>query len=296
MFTKTVLLEKAKTITVCTILFLGCITLLACESSAADWQEDNEVRTELVRVLELQLGVAASLGRSDLTATLEKAIANVQFASEAELEPAAGAIGEIKNYGDSLQRLDSSIQNALAAGEDQSLETSSFVATTSVPPVSLSPPEYYDGSILGIHCLLPDASSGVRNNTEVVLLAKSTLGAAKVFWAGMEVVCGLDLTAIVSVGVASVVCIAAAASVGLAEEVVDGLLMCDATVDEAHLDAAFNRAEDNFILGTHIHDDLDTHDTDIKELLFEIAANQREIIKLLKTPQGNRPGWNTEGY
>ena len=74
------------------------------------------------------------------------------------------------------------------------------------------------------------------------------------------------------------------------------LLRCDATVDEAHLDAAFNRAEDNFLLGTHIHDDLATHDTDIKSLLSEIAANQREIIKLLKTPQGKRPGWNVDGY
>lgn len=296
MFTKTVLLEKAKTITVSTILFLGCITMLACESSAANVEEDSEVRTALVRVLELQLGVAASLGRSDLTATLKKAIANVQYVSEAELEPVADAIGEIQNYGDSLQRLDLSIQNAVGAGEDQSLGTSSFGATTGVPPVSLSPPEYFDGGIIGIHCILPDASNGVRNNTEVVLDAKLALGVAKAAWAGAEVACGLDVVALASGGLGTAGCAVLAVAVAAAEEIVDAFLRCDATVDEAHLDAAFNRAEDNFNLGTHIHDDLDTHGTDIKELLFEIAANQREIIKLLKTPQGNRPGWNKEGY
>lgn len=296
MFTKTVLLENVKTITVSAILFLGSIMLLACDSSASGLQDDSEVRTELLRVLELQKGVAVSLGRSDLTATLDKAIENVQFASEAELEPAVGVIGEIKNYGDSLLRLDSSIQNAISAGESHSLETSSVIATAHLSPVSLSPPEYFDGGIIGVHCILPDASNGVRNNTEILLDARLALGAAKVVWSGMEVVCGLDLTAIASVGVVSGVCIAAAAAVGLAEEVVDAFERCDATVDEAHLDGAFNRAEDNFNLGLHIHDDLDTHDTDIKDLLSEIAANQREIIKLLKTPQGKRPGWNVDGY
>lgn len=38
------------------------------------------------------------------------------------------------------------------------------------------------------------------------------------------------------------------------------------------------------------------HDADIKALLANILANQAEIIKLLKTPEGRRPGWNKEGY
>ena len=76
----------------------------------------------------------------------------------------------------------------------------------------------------------------------------------------------------------------------------EAFLRCDATVDEAHLDAAFFRAEDNFDLGNHIHDNLETHDSDIKALLGQIIANQMEIIKLLKTPEGRRPGWNTDGY
>ncbi len=45
---------------------------------------------------------------------------------------------------------------------------------------------------------------------------------------------------------------------------------------------------------------LETHDSDIKRLLEQTATrivlNQAEIIKLLKTPEGRRPGWGKEGY
>ena len=82
----------------------------------------------------------------------------------------------------------------------------------------------------------------------------------------------------------------------------DGFERCDATVDEAHLDAAFGRAEDNFNLGTLIHEDLATHDADIKSLLANIQAGidassekldillarQLEVVRLLLTPQGRR--------
>ncbi|MFA6956239.1 MAG: hypothetical protein WC538_10245 [Thermoanaerobaculia bacterium] len=45
---------------------------------------------------------------------------------------------------------------------------------------------------------------------------------------------------------------------------------------------------------------LSTHDADIKLLLDQsskaIIGNEMEIIKLLKTPEGRRPGWGKEGY
>ncbi|OGP80366.1 MAG: hypothetical protein A2V86_00570 [Deltaproteobacteria bacterium RBG_16_49_23] len=47
---------------------------------------------------------------------------------------------------------------------------------------------------------------------------------------------------------------------------------------------------------TAIKNLLQTHDTNIKNFLQNILANQAEIIKLLKTPQGRRPGWEIEGY
>jgi len=45
---------------------------------------------------------------------------------------------------------------------------------------------------------------------------------------------------------------------------------------------------------------LGVHDADIKarleQMLSAVVANQMEIIKLLKTPEGRRPGWGKEGY
>lgn len=45
---------------------------------------------------------------------------------------------------------------------------------------------------------------------------------------------------------------------------------------------------------------LAAHDAEIKTLLDRmingVVANQMEIIKLLKTPEGRRPGWGKEGY
>jgi len=63
--------------------------------------------------------------------------------------------------------------------------------------------------------------------------------------------------------------------------------------------------------GTALAEDLAAHDawvranmeknnSDMKKLLFDmlgkLVANQNEIIKLLKTPEGRRPGWIRDGY
>jgi hypothetical protein len=92
-----------------------------------------------------------------------------------------------------------------------------------------------------------------------LIAAKIAVSAATVAWAGVEVACGLDLVALASGGLGTVACAAAAVLVATSQEVVAGFEMCDATVDEAHLDAAFFRAEDNFDLNTHVHGDLQTH-------------------------------------
>lgn len=41
---------------------------------------------------------------------------------------------------------------------------------------------------------------------------------------------------------------------------------------------------------------LDQHDADVKAGQDELKAGQEEIIKLLKTPEGKRPGFNKDGY
>jgi hypothetical protein len=54
---------------------------------------------------------------------------------------------------------------------------------------------------------------------------------------------------------------------------------------------------------TRMESQLSIHDGEIKDKLDiimgnqdTIIANQTEIIKLLKTPEGKRPGWNKDGY
>jgi len=74
---------------------------------------------------------------------------------------------------------------------------------------------------------------------------------------------------------------------------------CDGMISGAEATASYRR------LG-HVHDDMVTLNstintaqgdlTAIKDTLNTILANQAEIIKLLKTPEGKRPGWNKEGY
>jgi len=78
---------------------------------------------------------------------------------------------------------------------------------------------------------------------------------------------------------------------------IDGDLAAhDANIDG---DLAAHDANIDGDLAAHdarITDQLSTHDSDIKALLADIVANQEEIIKLLKTPQGRRPGWGVDGY
>lgn len=48
--------------------------------------------------------------------------------------------------------------------------------------------------------------------------------------------------------------------------------------------------------GTALAEALAVHDAYVRATLGTIVANQLEIIKLLKTPEGMRPGWKKEGY
>ncbi|MBI2212335.1 MAG: hypothetical protein HYU52_01700 [Acidobacteria bacterium] len=69
---------------------------------------------------------------------------------------------------------------------------------------------------------------------------------------------------------------------------------------QAH-DAAVKSLIAGFSARLNLHDaSLDKHDHDIKmlldQLMTSVVANQLVIIKLLKTPEGRRPGWGKEGY
>lgn len=70
----------------------------------------------------------------------------------------------------------------------------------------------------------------------------------------------------------------------------DASIKSDLAAHDANIDGDLAAHDAN------IDGDLTTHDADIQALLANIVANQEEIIKLLKTPQGRRPGWGVEGY
>jgi hypothetical protein len=257
-------------------------------------------RTELLRVLKLQISVAEQMGNPVLVERLQSATDNLYTAREEELPPYVDTADDLKLLGDRLEILDNKLRMGILSEQTKpSTHTENILASpsqTNTHGILLTPAPYFDGGILGVHCLLPDASTGNRFDTELALDAQLVLSVAKVAWAGTEVACGLDVVALGTGGVGALFCIGAAVAVGAAEETVDAFQRCDATVDEAHLDGAFLRAEDNFDLNSLIHHDIMTHDTEVKALLNQLIDNQKLIIKLLKTPQGRRPEWKTEGY
>ena len=76
----------------------------------------------------------------------------------------------------------------------------------------------------------------------------------------------------------------------------------DTVVDahDAHLTQHDGRLAQHDASLTQHDGRLAQHDADIKAMLAQmlatVVANQQEIIKLLKTPEGRRPGWGKEGY
>jgi len=281
-------LLKAAALTAC--IFTVIPNALAESADTPALGQESDVRIELLTALELQRSVAESLGRDDLVARLDKSIDEVTYASEAEIAPIEGAVDEFRNQADALQQLELVIHEASAGRAPSSgkLSISTMAqysnTTNSVIPssTSLTGPDYYTG----ILCI-GDFENGVRNDTDAVLAANIALSVAKVAWSAAEVLCGLDAVALASGGVGTIICSAAAALVGTAEEIMDGLSRCDATVDEAHLDAAFNRAEDNFELNTHIHSDLSdieadlaSHDADIN---LQISTHDTDINTQIST-------------
>ena len=69
-----------------------------------------------------------------------------------------------------------------------------------------------------------------------------------------------------------------------AQFVLDIFEVCSDSIDSAEINAAWK----NTVV---IHSDLVTHDADIKARLNQIDAVLQEIIRLLITPQGRRPGF-----
>lgn len=271
-----------------TIVLLLCLATMAFQSAAYGSDSDGGTRTALLRALEIQLSVAEKLGRDDLVPLLVKSIDELEHASDdqipIEIEDAAyefwNTVDAMQQFEQQLDLLPEDAVLEKSAKETSSLEKQTpgiTVQSTISPAINLSGPDYFNG-VCGANI-----ANGIRSDTGALIAGKIALSVARVAWAATEVACGLDTLAILSGGTASIVCIAAAALVGTAEEIVAGFEMCDATVDEAHLDAAFFRAKDNFDLNTHIHGDLQTHDGRLSTHDAALTA----AVNSLSTHNGN---------
>jgi hypothetical protein len=158
---------------------------------------------------------------------------------------------------------------------------------------------------------LPD-----REPPEALLAMQAGLQIMELRWQIAGRICDQDLglvaVAVLGGGIQgnlSVVCILEDILFFIPKDLFENVMACEAYYDGQELEASYLR------LG-HLHEDLedhesslDGHDGDIKaliaqlqavqgqhgEMLEAILANQEEIIELLKTPQGQRDGWNGKG-
>jgi hypothetical protein len=160
-----------------------------------------------------------------------------------------------------------------------------------------------------------------RSNADALLIAVDAIEVAGIalqvaegIWSVSDRACGTVVVAIGAVGnpqnavciIADVVLFAAKALVNSAEAIVNHIAYCDGAVDSAEIEGAYERSG-------HIHDDLSSHDTDIKSdlsthdadikalltniqggidenqrLIQILTSRQLEILNLLVTPNGQR--------
>ncbi len=171
------------------------------------------------------------------------------------------------------------------------VETQSGNVTTLGLPASTFPPPYPTGTNYNVFTAtlagmgaLSDSNGDGRLNDErcsadFEALHSILLATAKT----IDGTAGLACHALLE-GFDAACFVAAAVSFAflIAEETI--LSQCglqDALVDSAEIEAAFENT-------LAIHANLDTHDEDIKQVLLTVKAAQRQILRLLLTPQGRR--------
>lgn len=280
--------------------------------------------------------IAASIsaaGNEDAAARIRTA---VDALSDKDLERAHGQLNfgtmhnALKEIGTAVNAVNSlgGIKSAEALqGQSVSTPSPSVSAITSATPLVTSvdfPTANYPSNTVCPYS--PDRSNGeaLQIATTSIKAARVALEVAKGVWAGLSRACDETVVILGEGGNASLACIPADIAlfvaeglVGAAEGTVEYFGACDNGVDSAEVAGTWAGVK-------HIHTDLteqtnqltahDTrlavHDTDIKAkleqqkgmldqqkvMLEAVLANQKEIIKLLKTPEGRRPGWNVLGY
>ena len=250
---------------------------------------------ELRAVMEQQWDIAIKLGSTAAQEQLERAFEALDNLSIEEAYRLSGADRSAERLTPILQILNESLDETAASA-------AAAAALTPVPTglsTPLTPPNYYNSCPL----------FGERNDTLTVFISDQALFAAETVREEASRACDETIVILGEGGNLSLVCLITDAIYIVAKEINNVLNFCDATVDAAEIEGAFERTADVFAnLNEHhghlsLHDknldehdnNLAGHDTDIKELLSllqgAVDENTRrlgETILLLHTPQGQR--------
>ena len=316
----------------------------AFAADAQTSQSDPEATRETLRsILESQLDTAVMMGETDLQETIARTLEQLDQQTWEDLAVFEGMEGQISELqaqqdalNDQIEILEESVPNLGEAMELSSQYSSAFLAgemtgeLTGADYIGLTNAGYgaicsnnpFGDPINTPNRANPDANQGLvlglTASTIVLTVAEGVRDIANVACNTVLVIAGFGGNP------QSLACLATEGIYIAAKAIDDGLniafrllTFCDATIDGAEIEGAFERLADiydqniahdanidadliahdaNIDADLIAHDanidaDLVTHDTDIKALLDTIQAGVDETIELLKTPTGTREGF-----
>ena len=302
-------------------LIAVAVLALVFITSTAHAQKSNpeDLRSTLRAVLETQQEAATMTGSTEAQEIIAQALEQLKQMTKEDLAVFEGMEGRILEMQDmqealheQLKILKESIPNladvvqqssqfSSSATLQESLATTAAIGLTDADYGSICSSNPFGSPANGPNRSDPDTNQGLVTAITVsdtaLVVAEGVRDAADVGCNTVAVVAGFGGNP------QNLACLVTAATYIAAKVINDGLKVsfrlltfCDATIDGAEIEGAYERASD-------LYDQNATHDTDIKALLAKIQesvdANKEKldhIIKLLLTPQGRRPGFNKDGF
>jgi len=271
-------------------------------------QSDPEaVRVALRGILETQLKTAAMIGSTDAQETIAQALgqldqlawedlavlegqtANLQAKQDALYDQLAILEGYIPNLGEMVQQSSQYSSAFLPSGSTGALTGKDYIGLTNANYGAICSVNPFGDPPLG-----PNRSNADAN--QVLVTALTVSDEALLVAEGVRDVAGVACnTVVVAAGFGgnpqNLACLVSEAIYIAANVINKGLnvsfrllTFCDATIDAAEIEGAFERTSDIYDQNVDIDSDLADHDADIK-------ARLDQVIELLQTPQGLRPNF-----
>lgn len=263
------------------IIFLAAANCSGCSSdteAAPATQTASSIgdatRYQLIDVLNLQYQIAGKLSSTNALDMINIAQNQVKQMTSQELASLADMQTPLSELRVMLEILNESLNQSMAmtAAETGQVRTPRSTATISALSTPLTPPNYFND---------PTCPLGERFDNLLVFISEQALFVAEEVREIASRGCNQMIVVLGEGANLSTVCITTDVVYIVAKQVHNVLSFCDATVNSAEIEGAFERTAD-------IYSNLNEHDTDIKNLLMTIKAGQRQIMRLLLTPEGRR--------